>query len=105
MKRNEKKEVASEASFFWFLGMSFLVLSFPILWGLNALGLWGNTVVERKVFESSYQYQSGQASKQQTLRAQLAEIESVLEDPEINSVTKRNLRAKAKGIRILLNSK
>jgi hypothetical protein len=48
----DKKLVAS----WWFWCVLLIVVTIPIFWILSAVGIIGKTVVEREVFERSFQY-------------------------------------------------
>ena len=56
--RDEMNEVAKETSWTSWRFLPIFIVSVVILtalgFGLRSLGLWGGTVVERKVFENSY---------------------------------------------------
>lgn len=81
------------------------VLLFVLGFGLNALGLIGHTVVEREVFENSFQRQmSLQSSINQDL-AVLAEIDAMLADPTISPGVRAGLNAQAAAARIRIATK
>lgn len=89
----------------WFMwGIVLLVVLAVVGWGLSAIGLFGSTVVERKVFENSIQYSEARKSEIATFEAQLAEIDRKLSNPEINPDTRHNLEAQASAIRIQLDA-
>lgn len=72
--------------------------------GLNSLGLFGRTVVERKVFENSYQRSEALKSQVATEEATLAEIDRKLSNPNLDPDTRTNLEAQASAARIRLNT-
>jgi len=74
MFKEEKKVITS-----WWKYLIGLTIITSIIFGtLNYLGLIGSTIVERKVFENSYQKYASDKSRQATYRAQLAAINSRL---------------------------
>jgi len=92
---------------FWrILGM--VIIAVVVLGGLgfalDSLGLFGRTVVERKVFENSYQRQASLKSRIATDEAVLAEIERKLADPNLGADTRRNLEAQAAAARIRIRT-
>ena len=62
----------------------------------------GSTVIERKVFENSFQYHEGKKEAISTYRAQLAEIEIMLRSRNISARQRNELESQASGIRIML---
>ncbi len=99
-----QKEV-KEFSVFWMVILLLTVISFPVFWSLNAAGILGTTIIEREVFRNSYQYQASQESKQNTIAAQLVEIEHMLADKNLDPGLRRELEAKARALRVLANSR
>lgn len=77
-----------------------LVVLSGLGFGLHSLGLFGTTVVERKVFEQSYQKQAAMKSQIATDEAVLAEIERKLLNPNLDASTRHNLEAQASACRI-----
>lgn len=89
----------------WWMWILFLVvLSVPVLFALNAMGLVGRTVVEREVFTRSYQREAGDTLKAKTFRAQLTEIERRLANPALSEYERSNLEAQAAAIRINISA-
>lgn len=68
--------------------------------GLKSLGLFGSTVVERKVFENSYQRSEAIKSQIAIDEAQLAEIERKLMNPGLDENTRFNLEAQKSAINV-----
>lgn len=104
--RSEVNVVAKEAG--WtvrrflplFLGV---VLILAILgFGLNSLGLLGRTVVEREVFENSYQRSEALKSQIALDEATLAEINRKLANSNLDADTRANLEAQASAARVRL---
>lgn len=87
---------------FALFGIILLVSAFSF--GLNSLGLIGNTIVEREVFERSYQRSEGLKAEMATNQATLAEIESQLTNPNLDENTRFNLEAQARSLRIRINT-
>ena len=102
--RNEMREIEREGRWTFFKFLPLLVLSLAILFaigfGLNSLGLFGKTVVERKVFENSYQRSEALKSQLAVDNAALTEIESRLANPNLDTDTRYNLEAQARATRI-----
>ena len=94
----EKKELGK-----WWVWILLLVVFTIIV--LSVIGYFGkvtSTVIERKVFEESYQKQAGDSQRLRTYKAQLAEINSKLHLADIN--TKQSLEAQASMLRVQINS-
>lgn len=70
---------------------------------LNAAGFFGRTVLERKVYENSYQYTEARKSEIATYEAQLAEIDARLTDSALDSVTRSELEAAKAAIEVRLS--
>lgn len=71
---------------------------------LNSLGVFGRTVVERKVFEQSYQRSSAIESQTATDEAALVEINSQLSRTDIDQNTRANLESQAAGARVRIDA-
>lgn len=106
--RKEVGQVARDARWtFWrffplFLGVVFVLGGFGFL--LNSLGVFGQTVVERKVFENSYQRTEAIKAQIATDEAVLAEIERKLQNPKLDEDTRHNLEAQAAAARIRIDA-
>lgn len=102
--RNEMNEAAREArwTFFRFLPLGLGAIAILTVFGfaLNSMGMFGHTVVERKVFENSYQRSEAIKSQIATDEAVLAEIESRLSRPGLDDDTRANLEAQAAAARV-----
>lgn len=96
---SEKKLVGG----WWMWILLLTIVSGLILTGLSYMGLFGRTVVERKVFENSFQYSESRKSEIATYQAQLTEIDRKLMNTELSQSTRVNLEAQASGLRIQLN--
>lgn len=98
--RGERREFGKW--WMWVLGL--VVLSGLILTLLGYAGVFTQTVVERKVFEESFQYSEARKSEIATYEAQLAEINSQLADPALDENTRRSLTAQKSAISVRLNT-
>jgi hypothetical protein len=96
----EKKEFG--AWWMWVLGLT--VITVIALAGLNAAGMLGRTVVEREVFENSYQYTAAQKQKIATIEAQIAEVQQRLTSPDLDPAVRSDLEAQAAGLRVQLHT-
>lgn len=79
-----------------------LVLTTIVGAGLKSAGLIGGTIVEREVFENSFQYSESRKTQIATFEAQLAEIERKLMNSDLDQTTRHNLEAQASSLRIQL---
>jgi hypothetical protein len=77
-----------------------LILLSALSFGLSSAGLFGKTVVERKVFENSYQRSESIKSQLATDEATLAEINVMLTNSEMSETTRVNLEAQATAARM-----
>ncbi|MCG7931935.1 MAG: hypothetical protein N0E44_18030 [Candidatus Thiodiazotropha lotti] len=106
--RQEAGHVATEArwTFFRFLPLiaGVLIVLFFLGFGLRSLGLIGGTVVERKVFENSYQRSESIKSRIATDEAALAEIGRQLSNPNLDENTRFNLEAQAAAARVRIQT-
>ena len=93
-------------TFFRGMPLFLLVVVFLALLGfaLNSLGLFGRTVVERKVFENSFQYAEAKKSEKAAFKAELAEINRRLTNGDLDKSTRNNLEAHASALRIQLST-
>ena len=105
--REEVSEGLKEArwTFFKDMPLFLLVMIFMAILGfvLNSLGLFGRTVVERKVFENSFQYSESRKSEIATFEAHLSEINRKLSSGDIDASTRTNLEAHASALRMQLS--
>ncbi len=98
--REEKKFLNS-----WFRwGIFWLIILTILGTGASYLGLFGRTVVERKVFENSFQYSETQKTRIASYEAQLAEINHQLNDTTLTDSERKNLKTTAAGLRVQLNT-
>lgn len=106
--RDEVRQVEKEARWtFWrFLPLFLAVIAIlsVVGFGLNSLRLFGRTVVERKVFEESYQRSEALKSRIATDEATLVEIERKLSNPNLDADTRHNLEAQVSAARIRIET-
>lgn len=92
----EKKYLAS----WWFWALGLIALTAIVLTILSYAGVFTGTIVERVVFENSFQYQEARQTELATWQAQLAEIESKLADPALDAATRSNLEAQKSALEV-----
>jgi hypothetical protein len=102
--RSGASEVAREARWTFLRFLPLFLLVVVILGGLGfgarSLGLFGRTVVERKVFEHSYQRQASLDARIANDQAVLTEIERKLSSLNLDANTRVNLEAQASAARV-----
>ena len=102
--RKEMNQVAKDTSWtFWrFLPITIVIIGILALlgFGLRSAGLFGDTIVERKVFENSYQRSEALKSQIAGDEAVLVEIERKLSNTTLDENTRTNLEAQASAARI-----
>ena len=102
--REDARKIAKESSWtFWRFLPLFLIadaIFSAVGFGTRSLGLWGGTIVERKVFEESYQRSEALKAQIATDEATLAEISGKLSNPNLDENTRFNLNAQASAARI-----
>jgi hypothetical protein len=67
---------------------------------MDSCGLFGRTIVERQVFEHSYQRTEGLKAEIANDEAALVEINARLQNPNLDQDTRHNLEAQATAARI-----
>lgn len=102
--KSELDESAKTARYAFFRFLPLLIGIIVILgvvgFTLRSFGLIGRTVVERKVFENSYQRSEALKSQIATDEATLVEIERKLANPNLDENTRANLQAQASAARV-----
>lgn len=102
--RDEVRRIHKEVRWTFWKVLPLVVLSIVILgaigFGMRSLGLIGDTVVERKVFEQSYQRSESIKAQIATDEAVLTEIERKLANPNLDEDTRHNLEAQAAAARV-----
>jgi len=97
----EKKHVGG----WWVWILTLLMLTMVLFTGLNYLGVFGKTIVERKVFEQSYQKKEADKTANTTYSAQLAQLRGKLNNPNIDAGTRVEVQAQIDAINILKSTK
>lgn len=106
--REDVRKVSKEAHWtFWRMLPVFVVIVLVLsifFFALHSLGIIGETVIERKVFENSYQRQESLKSEIAINEETLIEIEGKLSNPNLDPDTRYNLEAQASAIRLRINT-
>lgn len=106
--RKEAREIAVESrwTFFRFLPLFVVVVVvfFGIAFGLRSAGLIGGTIVEREVFERSYQRSEALKSQIAIDQAVMTEIEQKLSNPNLDEDTRFNLEAQLSAARVRIET-
>lgn len=106
--RDEMRHVHSQSRWtVWKFGpllIGTIVVLAAVGFGLRSLGYWGGTVVERKVFENSYQRSESLKAEIATNEAVLTEIERKLANTNLDADTRANLEAQASAARIRIET-
>ena len=106
--RSEARTVAKDTRWTVFRFLPVFLLIVLIVGGTAAttryLGMWGKTVVERKVFENSYQRSESVANEIAINEATVAQIEAQLLNPNLDENTRYNLNAQLSAARIRLDT-
>ena len=90
----------------WWMWILFLVgITMIVLSVGRYLGIWGTTVVERKVFEESYQKQSADEDALATFSAEVSILQAKLNNPDLTVADRAEIQAQIDAIRILAASK
>lgn len=97
---NEKRGYTA----WWLLILALVILSVIALGITGEFGRLADVVFERQVFEQSYQYQSARQNEISTYRAQIAELEGQLQNPNLSETDKTNIETQLNAIRIRLNT-
>jgi len=101
--RQERKEFRLWGlSTLWLTALFFIVLG-VIVFALNSAGVIGRTIVERAVFEQSYQRSAAEEARLNTFTAELAGIEARLGAGNLTDVQRDDLSAQAAALRIQIN--
>lgn len=106
--REEVSTVARESrwTFFRFLPLVAIVIVImgALFFGLRSIGLIGGTIVERKVFEESYQRSEALSSQIAMDEAVIVEIQRKLNNPDLDQSTRINLEAQMSAARIRIST-
>ena len=102
-----KRDRAEYKSLIWKLGLALvgvLLISSVAFGLLRYMGVIGQTVVERVVFEQSFQYKEANKSRALLMQAQMTELEAQLRNPNLEDQLRPNLEAQLSVLRVKLNS-
>ena len=106
--RNEIRDFEKEGRWTVFKLLPLFILIVVVLGGTGfitkSLGLWGGTIVERKVFEESYQRSESIKARIANDEAVLAEINRKLSNSGLENSTRHNLEAQAAAARIRIST-
>ena len=86
-------------------GTALMYFALIVVIGLgSALSLVGQTKVENAVYQNSYQKKQGDATMLAVQEASLAEVNSMLAEPDLDPAVRINLKAQARAINIRINT-
>lgn len=90
----------------WWLFLVFLIILAMVIFGMiNYTNLFVGTIIERKVFEQSYQKKEADKTALTTYKAQLSNLKSKLRNPELNENSRYEIEAQIESIEILIKGK
>lgn len=98
------KEERREGTRWWVWALSLFILTAIVLSVLSYVGVFTSTLVEREVFEQSYQRREGLRQEIAIYEAQIVEIEAQLINPNLEQSTRTNLQAQLAVINVRLNA-
>ena len=96
----DKREVGG----WWMWILALVVVSVVVLGGLRLTGIWGQTAVERMIFETSYQKDASDKRQTAIWRAQIAEIDSTLSGMAADDSRRSGLEAQRSAFRVQLRA-
>jgi len=99
MKRMDEEKTFVGKLWVWILFL--IIITTVTMTGLSYLGLIGKTVVERKVFEQSYQKQEADKTASTAYSAQLAMLRRKLNNQDITASTRNEIQAQIDAITVL----
>jgi hypothetical protein len=98
---NDKEATRLFWRWFWVALVAITILS-VLGFVTHSAGLFGRTVVERKVFENSYQRSESIKAQIAMDEATLVEIQAQLRNPDLTTTVRSNLEAQASATRMRL---
>lgn len=98
---SEKKEFGK----WWLWVLALIILTVVVMGGVRACGLIGGTIVERKMFENSYQKHEADKAAHTTYQAQLALLRGKLNNPNLDEGTRAEIQAQIDAINIMKSTK
>jgi len=102
--QNMVDEYKKEFAGWWLWVLLLFVISIPVFWGLSAAGLFGGTVLERVIFEQSYQKKAGDKTKLRIFEAQKFSIQRRLRTPNLTAEQITDLEAQLSAIEIQIST-
>ena len=85
----------------WWMWILLLVVVTVVVGGvLRSLGMIGGTILERKVYENSFQYSESRKSELAMWNAELANIQSLLSSPDISKEQRNTLMARQRFLKM-----
>lgn len=89
----------------WGLALVGVLLVSSVAFGLLRYArIIGTTVVERVVFEQSFQYKEANKARANLMNAQISELEAQLLNPNLEDSIRPNIEAQLSVLRVKLNS-
>jgi hypothetical protein len=102
--RKEANQVAKNSTWTFFRFLPLFLIFIVVMFFIGSMTKWGGTVVERKVFENSYQRSEGIKSGIAMFKAQQAEINSRLTQSNLSDMDKQDLLAKKSALAIQIST-
>lgn len=93
-----------EGTRWWAWGLGLLVVTIAVLALLNYAGIIGRTVVERKVFESSYQRTESMKAREALFEAQISQLEARLNNPNLTHSERNDIESSLATLRVQLET-
>lgn len=100
---SERSEATGHLIYWWIIGIIAVVVTVIVLSTVSYVGVFTSTVVERKVFESSYQYSEARKTEIATYEAQLIQINSQLSNQNLSDSERSALEGQTASINVLLS--
>jgi hypothetical protein len=94
----EKREFGA----WWLWVLLLVVITVPVFFGLRSAGILTRTIVEREVFEHSFQYSEARKVEIATYEASLAELQALLDSGTLTEEMAAGVAAQMAAIRIQL---
>lgn len=101
---SEQREFTS-----WWLRILALIIPTVLIlgligFGMNSCGLFAGTVVERKVYENSYQNSEARRTEIMTMESQLVELDAMLADPTLPDAQRRQIQGQKRAVNVRLET-
>ena len=96
----DKKEVGG----WWMWILALVVVTIMVLGGLRLAGIWGQTALEREIFESSYQKDASDNRQTAIWKAQIAEIDTTLDSMAADDPLRAGLVSQRSAFRVQLRA-